>query len=505
MMAMVAAALSTNVDELQQTIHAMSEEIRCLKEQLFLSTRRQFGAQSEAFPANQGLLFETDDTEVVLLDPQDEPADEDRRTPSKRATRQAVIVTKNTPVQRIELDLSPADKICSCCGGGLHKIGEDRSYQVELVPAQTTVIETVRPKYGCRGCEDGIKQAPLPPTPIPKSMATPSLLAYLIISKYVDHLPLNRIENILKRHGIALPRSTQCDWLMASAMLLKPLMERLHQTLLTSPQVFTDDTILPLQNDIKGRNKLIQARLWVYATQRKTGPPIILYDFTRTRQKQGPHNFLAGYRGYVQADAYSGYDGLYKAGAKEVACMAHCRRYFFEASELEETPGPAHEVLTAMKALYRIEREIKHFTSKKRKKQRRLKAKPLLRRLHRWLQCKSIEHLPKGKFAVAVNYALNHWAALTRYCEAGYLEIDNNTAEREMRPIALGRKNYLFTGSERGGEAAAILYSLVESAKANSLNVSDYLTDVLRRIPAITAQDDLEALLPTRWQANQES
>ena len=489
------AGLSSNVDELHQCIHAMGEEIRILKEQLRLALRRQFGSQSEAFSPEKLSLLALSDVEVIVTETTEKPESKPSTTP--RATRQAVLVSKDTPVERVELDV--ADKTCDCCGGTLHRIGEDCSYQVAFIPAQTKVIETARPKYGCRDCETGVKQQPLPPALIPKSMATASLLAYLIVSKYVDHLPLNRLEGILKRYGVTLPRSTQCEWLMRCAQLLKPLTQRMREDLLKSPQVFTDDTILPLQNDLQTRDQLIKARLWVYATQRKTGPPIILYDFTRTRKKSGPHTFLKDYRGYIQADAYSGYDGLYANGAQEVACMAHCRRYFFEASENELTPGPAHQALSLIGELYRVERSIKHYSHKKRKKQRRLRAKPVLKRLHRWLQVQGMKHLPKGKFAKAVNYALNHWPALTRYCDAGYLEIDNNYSEREMKPVALGRKNYLFTGSERGGEAAAVFYSLVETAKANQLNIYAYLNDVLDRLPR-TQENALDALLPYHWQ-----
>lgn len=499
MSGMETAGLSHNIEELHQQLYAMSEEIRVLKEHLFLATRRQFGAQSEGFSPDQLELLNTGDVSIVVTEEIEEPDDKEDKKPKPRATRQAVVVGKDTPVILNELDLDDQAKQCDCCGTALHKIGEDCTYQAELIPAQTRLIKTVRPKYGCRGCDSGIKQAPLPASPIPKSMATPSLLSYLIIGKYVDHQPLNRLEKSLKRHGIYLPRSTQSDWMLASAALLKPLTQLMRGDLLTSPQIFTDDTILPLQNDIKGRNKLIQARLWVYASQSRTGPPMVLYDFTRSREKAGPHTFLAGYDGYIQADAYSGYDGLYLAGAKEVACMAHCRRYFFEASELELSPGPAHDALAFIRQLYKIERNIKVFTHKKRKKQRRLKAKPILKKMYRWLKSQQPQHLPKGKYAKAINYALNHWAALTRYCEAGYLEIDNNYSEREMRPIALGRKNYLFAGSERGGNAAATLYSLVESAKVNSLNVAEYLTDILTRIPAIDG-DELHDLLPYRWQ-----
>ncbi len=491
------------LEVLHRQIASMADEIKWLKEQLRLATRKQFGKQSEVFSPDQGLLFTTDDVEIITTEIEEEDEQSESSKPQRSPTRQSVMIKKGTPVERRGLDLEETDKHCNGCGGELHKIGEDCSQQLEYIPAQTKVIETVRPKYGCRGCETGIKQAPVPASPIPRSMATPSLLSYLIVSKYLDHQPLNRIERIMARHGIRLPRSTQCDWLMASAKLLKPLVTIMRAELLRSPQVFTDDTILPLQNDIKGRDRTIQSRLWVYATQQRTGPPMVLYDFTRTREKAGPHNFLRGFAGYVQADAYSGYDGLYVQGAKEVACMAHCRRKFFDVYEMEKAPGPAHEVLAQIAQLYRIEKRIKHLSHKKRKKQRRLHAKPVLKRLRRWLEHQKLYRLPKGKLAKAINYALNHWSALERYCEAGYLEIDNNYSERQMKPIALGRKNYLTTGSERGGDAAAVFYSLIESAKANQLNPYDYLVGALERVPAIH-DDDLSSLLPYHWQPTKE-
>lgn len=381
---MLTAGLSTDVEQLHCQITEMADEIRRLKEQLFLATRRQFGAQSETFSPDQGFLFSTPDVEVVTTE-RSEKTEPSSPKPKAKTLRQAVVISKETEVERRELDLAASDKQCDGCGGELHRIGEDCSYQVEYIPAKTKVIETARPKYGCRRCETGIKQQPVPASPIPRSMATASLPAFLVVSKYLDHQPLHRIQQMLKRHGIYLPRSTQCNWLMACAALLRRLTARMQQDLLKSPQVFSDDTILPLQNDIKGRGKVIQARLWVYATQSKTGPPMVLYDFTRTRAKQGPHKFLRGFRGYLQAYAYGGYGGRYKLGVKEVACLAHCRRYFYEASELEETPGLAHDALLQIGQLYKIEAAIKHYSHKKRKKQRRLQAKPLLKKFRRWL------------------------------------------------------------------------------------------------------------------------
>lgn len=499
---MLNAGLTTDIEELHTIIASMGDEIRRLKEQLALATHHRFGRKSEGFSPDQLQLFMTPDVEIIEEEKEvKEPSSPSSTEPKKtRTVRQAVIIRKDTDVESVELDLDDADKVCDCCQGALHKIGEDRSLQVEYIPHKTKVIATVRPKYACRHCETGVKQKSMPPSLIPKSMATASLIAFLIVSKFVDHLPLNRIQRILSRVGIQLPRSTQSQWLLKIANRCKPLIELMRVELLKSPQVFTDDTILPLQNDDKTRNSLIQSRLWVYATQQKTGPPIILYDYTRTREKHGPQTFLQGYKGYVQADAYSGYDGLYINGAKEVACMAHCRRYFEKASLLEETPGPAHEALLLIKQLYTIERKIKSYTPKKRKKYRRLHAKPKLKQFKRWLDCKATQHLPKNKFGQAIQYALNNWEALTRYCDAGYLEIDNNYSEREMRPIALGRKNYLFTGSEKGGEAAAILYSLVESAKINNLNIYNYLKSMLEQLPTAATEEELTALLPYNWQ-----
>ena len=317
------AGLSTNIEELHCLIHSMADEIARLKEQLLLAVRQRYGASSEKYSPDQIALFDEHSAKIIVIEQEVVGEEKPDKEKPKRTIRQAVTVDKDTPVERRELDLDKKEKSCDCCGGVLHKTGEDCSYKVEFIPAKTRVIETARPKYGCRQCESGIKQKPVPATILPRSMATPSLLAYLIVSKYLDHQPLTRIEGILKRHGIRLPVSTQCDWLMRSSEKLSRLIDLMRDELLKSRQIFTDDTILPLQNDIKGRKRTIQARLWVYATQQRTGPPIILYDFTRSRRGVGPQTFLKGFAGYVQADAYSGYDKLYVKGAKEVGCLAH--------------------------------------------------------------------------------------------------------------------------------------------------------------------------------------
>jgi transposase len=342
-----------------------------------------------------------------------------------------------------------------------------------------------------------------PPMPIAKGLPGPGLLAHLIVSKYVDHLPLHRLERVYERQGRFLPRSTLCDWLAASADLLRPLYEQLVAAALLSRALHTDDTPVKLQDPVS--HQLSTARFWVYVGD--AAHPYNVFDFTRTRQRDGPQQFLAGYQGYLHADAFSGYDRLYlpdplTAAARiiEVACNAHARRKFYEARS--SAALGSHQALAYYAQLYELERRAKalDFNEDQTLQLRQELALPILKQFQKWLEEQRSQVLPKSPLAEAVGYALNNWTALVCYTEAGFLAIDNNVAEREMKRIAIGRKNWLFVGSARGGQTAAILASFTSTCQRLSVEPWAYLRDVLTRLPTTPAAQ-LGDLFPDHWQA----
>ena len=313
----------------------------------------------------------------------------------------------------------------------------------------------------------------------------------MILAKFGDHLPGYRLEDIFSRHGAEIRRSTIYDWLAACSDLLEPLVELMKARVLKSNVIHTDDTQVKLiDSSIHGT---ITARFWAYIGDR--GHPYVVYDFTKTRERAGPQQFLKDYQGYLQADAYSAYDGIYLESAdkiKEVACWAHCRRYWWKLRELD--PERAHYVLAVVKRLYDVERLAKDADSSQRYQIRQEHAVPLLAELNEWLDQQQV--LPKSKTAEAMTYTRNQWDALNRYLEDGALSIDNNAAERAMKPIAIGRKNWLFVGSEAAGHRAARLMSLIASCKENRVEPWAYLKDVLQKLPT---DPNLETLLPDAW------
>jgi transposase len=342
-----------------------------------------------------------------------------------------------------------------------------------------------------------------PAMPIAKGLPGPGLLAHLIVSKYVDHLPLYRLENIYERQGLFLPRSTLCGWLLACGRLLRPLYDRLVYWTLLSRVLHTDDTPVKLQDP--KTHVLSTARLWAYLGD--AAHPYNVFDFTLNRKRDGPQHFLTNYQGYLQADAFSGYDCLYlpdrettKARILEVACNAHARRKFYEARDSDALRS--HQALAYYGQLYELERQAKDFSESQRLQMRQDLSVPILNKFLPWIKKEFQEVLPKSAMAEALGYALRNWDALVRYTEAGYLAIDNNVAEREMKRIAIGRKNWLFIGSPQGGEMAAVLMSF--TATCNRLDVEPwaYLQDVLTRLPSLPARQ-LDELLPDRWQAAQ--
>jgi transposase len=349
--------------------------------------------------------------------------------------------------------------------------------------------------------EPVVVAATKPPSPIARGLPGPGLLASLIVHKYVDHLPLYRLERVYQRQGVLLPRSTTCDWLAACAELLRPLYDLMVSLVLQSRWLHTDDTTVKNQQPAAGATAT--ARLWVYLGD--TLHPYNVFDFTATRKRDGPQQFLANFHGYLHADAFSGYDALYlpapsraEAAIIEVACNAHARRKFYEARSSDA--GRSHQALAYYGQLYEIERQARDRDEAQRLRMRQDLAVPILERFKTWLEAQRAEVLPKSPISEAIGYALNNWSALIRYTEAGFLSIDNNVAEREMKRIAIGRKNWLFVGSERGGETAAVLISFTSTCQRLQVEPWAYLQDVLSRLPSTPAAQ-LDGLLPDRWQA----
>lgn len=340
-----------------------------------------------------------------------------------------------------------------------------------------------------------------PAMPIAKGLPGPGLLAHLIVSKYTDHLPLHRLERAYERQGLFLHRSTLCDWLGACADLLRPLYDRMVSAVLQSQALHTDDTTVKMQELVTHR--LSTARLWVYLGD--AAHPYNVFDFTVNRKRDGPQRFLANYRGYLHADAFSGYDGLYlpdprtaAARITEVACNAHARRKFYEARGSDALRS--HQALAYYRQLYELERQAKDFSDAQRLQMRQDLSVPILVQLRKWLEAQRPEVLPKSPMAEALGYAMNNWAALVRYTEEGFLAIDNNVAEREMKRIAIGRKNWLSIGSPRGGQTAAVLFSFTSTCQRLGVEPWAYLQDVLTRLPT-TPAGQIAGLLPDHWQA----
>jgi len=394
--------------------------------------------------------------------------------------------------ERIVHDLEETEKRCAACGQDLRPIGEESSERYEYVPAQLTVIEDICRKYAC-ACT--VKTATKPAQPIEKSTAGASLLAQVIVAKTVDHLPLNRQEKIFARHGVEISRKTLCGWMAQSAELLHPLYEALKQVLFQSKVIGTDDTSVKVLD-----RKLPFARIgrmWPYYGDKHH--PVIVYDYTATRARAGPEKFLQRYRGYLQADAYGGYDAFFKdpaRGLTEVGCWAHARRYFHKALESDQARMGGALLLIAQ--LYRVENRARSWTPEARFELRQRASRPILDKLHQFLLEMDAELLPKSPPGRAVRYTLKNWTALTRYCQDGDLEIDNNATERAIRGIAVGRANWTFFGSDEGGKTAAVLRSLVASCQRVGIDPFVWLKDVLSRVAShpITRICDL---LPHNW------
>src|SRR3989475_150524 len=377
----------------------------------------------------------------------------------------------------------PQQEACPDCGGALKPLGEDVSEMLEYVPEHFKVIRQVRPKLACACC-DKIVQAAAPSRPIERGMAGPGLLAHVLVSKYADHLPLYRQAEIYARDGVELDRSTLADWVGGTAQLLEPLVEALRRYAIAAGKLHADDTPVPVLAPGNGKTKT--GRLWTYVRDdRPTGDqaaPAVWFAYSPDRKGEHPERHLRKFCGTLQADAYAGFNQLYENGRiQEAACWAHVRRKFYDLQQAH-TSLVATEALVRIGALYTIEKEIRGRPPEERRQVRQARSKPLLASLRQWFEATLLKLSRKSDTTVAIRYALSRWDALARYCDDGHIEIDNNAAERALRAVALGRKNYLFAGSDSGGERAAAIYTLIGTAKLNGLDPEAYLREVLTRI-----------------------
>lgn len=479
---------------LQDQLTTSQREVAALRHQLDVLCQRLFGKKSERVDARQ-LQLALEQlanepgavTEPIEMDAGDTPV---RGYPRRRPTGRRPLPA-HLPRERVEIDVPDHEKQCAC-GHAKTRIGESVMEKLDYHPASFVVIETVRAKYACPHCHHGVVEAPAPPQAIEKGLASEGLLAHVVVSKYVDHLPLYRLEQIFARERIDLSRTTLCDWVAAVATALTPIGEQLRREITASDYLQTDDTSITVLDERGGSYK---GRLWTYLD------PIgrqVVFDATPTHERDGPERFLADFRGQLQADAYRGYDSLYATGrVREIGCWAHARRRFVEAFMTDTTPA---RIIALIQQLYDVERAAADLTIEARRTFRAEYSVPLLAQIDAERARLATIVLPKSPVGDGVRYLTNQWDALQRFVEDGRLAVDNNRAENQLRIVALGRKNWLFAGSFDGARRAALLYSLVQSCKLVDVPPFIYLKDVLLRV-ATHPQRLIHHLTPKGWAA----
>jgi transposase len=508
----VPAPLPDDPATLQRLLGEALAEIERLTLRISGLERARFGRRSEQL-SEEALQQESEELEQSLAEQSAKlnaaATALDKRTsePSARAEppkRNRGALPAHLP--RVEVLVDVEDKNCPCCGKPLHVIGEDRAEMLDYVPAQLRVRVIRRPRYGCRGCEEAVVQAPAPERPIDGGMATEALLAHVLVNKYSDHLPLYRQAQIFARAAVALDRSTLSNWVGRACWWLAPLHELLLSTVLSSPAVFADDTTLPVLDP--GRGKTKTGRLWCYAVDtrpwRGPGHPAAAYVYSEDRKGEHPASHLKGFKGLLQTDGYAGFIRFAGAdGAVTLAfCWSHARRKFHDIHAATKSPI-AEEALRRIAALYAIEADVRGQTPEQRSRVRQEQSRPLVDALHAWFTDLLTRLSGRSALAQAVRYALNHWEGLTIFLNDGRAELDTNTVERAMRPVALGRKNALFAGSDSGGRHWAIIATLIQTAKLNGVDPLAWLTDVLERIVSgRTKRNELATLLPWHWRAD---
>ncbi|XP_014680252.1 PREDICTED: uncharacterized protein y4jD-like [Priapulus caudatus] len=487
--------LPDNIAELQKLVLDLQVKVNWYEEQFRLSQHKRFGVSSEKGAVHPDLFNEAE-TFADDHAESDAAVQETITYTRKKPGRKALPADLPRKIDRHELPES--EQICDC-GHALHVVGEASSEQLEIIPAQVYVIEHVQVKYACRGCEEGFKTAPKPAQPIPKSFATPGLLAYIIISKFLDSLPLYRQEAIFKRYNIELSRATMSNWVLTIAELLKPYYDRLKHHLITQTFIQADETTLTVVQD--GRENGTKSYMWLYQSgEHRPLYPVVLYDYQSTRAGYHAKTFLSGFKGYLQTDGFPGYH-LMESDALVVllGCMAHARRKFDDAlkalpKESRKKSGKVQLALSLIAKLYAVESEIKDLTVEQRYLVRQQKSKPVLNQLKAWCDQSVTQVTKDSRLGMAIHYVINQWKYLTRYLQDGALQIDNNTVEQRIKPFVIGRKNWLVNQTPRGANASALLYSLVQTAKANNLEPFAYLKYLLTELPKLGRHYQAEQL-----------
>jgi transposase len=483
----------------QEEISLLKQQYHNLIEQIKLAQQRKFSSSSESHPLQLALQFDEADAIASEALPEEENTVTVTYTRNKPKRR---TLPDHLPREIIEHDISEEDKVCAC-GCMKKRIGEEVTEQLEVIPAQLKVIAHVRPKYACNQCDEKVSIAPMPVLFLPKSMASPSLVAHTIINKYQDHLPLYRQEKIWKRMGIDIARNTASSWVIQASEICMLMRDALISTLLDSNYIQADETPIQVMNE-PNRKNTSKSYMWVYQTGRPD-KKVILFDYRETRQALWPKEILKDFKGYLQTDGYGGYEWVdSNKDIIHLGCMAHARRPFAELVKLAKTTGKSHQAMAFFQKLYAIEKIARDekYTPQKRLALRLEKSVPILAQLKEWMEKSLPNAVPQSKLANALLYMQKRWQELNNYLLDGALEIDNNSTENKIRPFALGRKNWLFAATPNGAKASALFYSLINTAVANDWNPFEYIKYLFENIRSCKSQEDYISLLPFNINTN---
>lgn len=481
------------LQKVDQERNQWKEKYYHVLEQFKLAQQQRFAASSEKNP-DQSCLFNEAEAPIEDDQSKDVTVTVAEHTRTKHPKRSKL--PDHLPREIIEYDVTDAEKQCDC-GCQKERFGEEITEQLDIIPMQLKVLRHVRPKYVCKQCEGNISIAPMPHLLLPKSIAAPGLVADAIVSKYVDHLPLYRQEMIWARYGVEIPRNTSCGWLMKVAELCQPLLPLLKSDILSTQYIQADETPLQVLCEPDKANQQ-KSYMWVYRGNRGSDA-IILYEYQSTRAATHPQEFLKNYQGYLQTDGYKGYDWVNETeDIVHLGCMAHARRPFANLVKMSKKTGKAHQILSLITKLYQIEADARaqKLSPEARYQLRLREADAILKKIEKWLE-KSANSVPPGStIGKGIAYMINRWSELTSYLKDGRLEIDNNWVENNIRPFAIGKKNWLFAASPRGADASALLYSLILTCKANGIEPFAYFNYMLNRIRDCKTEDEYRALLP---------